>query len=62
MPRSQVTAASQFAEYRVTKVLNLDLGIFPHKRVRHDALAPDLGQYIVFLPQDIEEVWIEKSK
>lgn len=58
----QATAASQFAEYRAPKVLNLDLAIFSTKRVRHDAPAPGLSQYIVFLPQDIEEVWIEKSK
>ena len=58
----QATAASQFAEFSVPKVLNLDLAIFSTKRVRHDAPAPDLNQYIVFLPQDIEKVWLEKTK
>lgn len=58
----QATAANQFDEYRVPKVLNLDLAIFATKRILHDAPDPDLSRYIVFLPRDIEEVWIEKTK
>lgn len=58
----QATAASQFAEYRVPKVLNLDLAIFATKRIRHDAPAAGLSQYIVFLPRDIEEVWSAKAE
>lgn len=53
----QAIAEAQFAEYSVPKLLNLDLAIFATKRVRHDAPAPDLSQYIVFLPLDIETVF-----
>lgn len=53
----QETAESTFSEYRVPKLLNLDLAVFSPLRVRHDAPAPDLSRYIVFLPWDIETVW-----
>lgn len=58
----QATAANLFEEYRVPKVLNLDLAIFSTERIRHDAPAPDLSQYIMFLPWDIEKVWLSKTE
>lgn len=51
------TAESTFLEYRVPKLLNLDLAVFSPLRVQHDAPAPDLSRYIIFLPWDIGMVW-----
>ena len=57
IPIPEETAESTFLEYRVPKLLNLDLAVFSPLRVQHDAPAPDLSRYIVFLPWDIGMVW-----
>jgi len=58
----QATAERTFTEYRAPKLLNLDLAVFAPLRVRHDAPAPDLNRYIVFLPWDVDAVWSAMQK
>lgn len=58
----QATAESIFAQYRAPKIFNLDTAVYAAQRIKHDAPASDLSEYIVFLPWDIETVWAAKQR
>lgn len=58
----EAIAENVFAQYRAPKLFNLDTAVYAALRVKHDAPAPDLYRYIVFLPWDVEAVWSAKNQ